>query len=473
LASSAFFSFIAEFLSVAEASLLFTRTLAAGGSICVPQATDYWQPIAFGRAPDPGCLDAMLGSRIHQPKLWKAPFRFVRNLFVDDGIKRIPISRVDFAQDVVTISVGGLISKAARRTPQRVVYLPLGTWFGPVAEPATLNADSMRLVEAWIDDCRDAMTAIGESLPGHLLDYLQHWLSRFLRIAQAHWEHLLKQPNLLPRQLWIGAGSRPLIRLLSHAVRSEGGRVTGHDHATGHGHIRSELKTLVDFWTCDTFVTFTHEGRRTLAETARNDLILDGRVPEIIPLPAQGRNSSGLEKRAVRSQPFRIGRHIMYVAGVYRLDRPVFMTRPFSLALLDWQARLLGNLRQSGYEVTLKAHPDSLFPPPSFFRTSAHVEALRFEQVADRADLFLFDNPLSTTFGHALKLSKPVVLIDFGLAQFTERGRELLARRCAIVAGRTDANNRWMVDWDALHEAIRQAPQRTDFEFVGAYLDAV
>jgi hypothetical protein len=472
LASCAFLSFIAEFLSVAEPSLLVSRTRAAGAVISLPEGTDYWNPIALGKAPDASRLDERLGSRLQRPKRWKAPFRFLRNLLLDDGLRRIPVGQIDFARDIVAISVGGLISNAAHATPQRVVYLPLATWFSPVAQPAPLNAESRDLVEAWIDDCRDGMDAIAESLPDQATDYLRDWLLRFFGIAQSHWEHLCARSELLPRQLWTGAASRPLIRLLSHAVKSNGGKVIGHDHATGHGHLRSELKTLVDFWTCDRFVTFTDETRRTLTETARRDLVLDGSLPTIVALPSKDSTMPSAREHASRGGPFPTGGHIMYVSGVYRLDRPVYMTRPFSLTLLDWQARLLGRLRQFGYEVTLKAHPDSLFPPPDFFRRQAHIELLRFEQVADRADLFLFDNPLSATFGHALKLSKPVVLIDFGLAEFTERGRELLARRCAIVPGRTDANNRWLVDWDALHQAIREAPERCDFEFVGTYLKA-
>jgi hypothetical protein len=471
LASSAFLSFIAEFLSVAEASLLFARTWTAGGAVSLPPGTDYWQPIAAGGVPDIHRLDETLGSRLVRPKRWKAPLRRLRNLFIDDGIARTPLSQIDLAQDIVATSVGGLINKAARQTSKKVAYLPLTTWFDPAARPSPLSVESTRLIEAWIEDCRSAMATIGASLPDNLLGYLKAWLSRFLGIAQAHWLQLMDRPDL-PRQLWTGAASRPLTRLMSHAVRSEGGEVTGYDHGSGHGHLRSELKTLVDFWTCDTFVTFTEESRRALVETARRDLILDGSLPNIVTLRAQGPKPPPGEKAPLHSQPCPHSRHIMYVSGVYRLDRPVSMTRPFSLTLLDWQARLFARLRQFGYELTLKAHPDSLFSPPDFFRKQAQIELLRFEQVAERADLFLFDNPLSTTFGHALKLSKPVVLIDFGLAEFTERGRELLSRRCAIVPGRTDANNRWVVDWDALNAAIREAPERCDFEFVGTYLQA-
>src|SRR5262245_17452598 len=52
LVSSAFLNFLAEFLSIAEANLLFTRMRAVSGSISLPgSTTDYWGPIASGRAP--------------------------------------------------------------------------------------------------------------------------------------------------------------------------------------------------------------------------------------------------------------------------------------------------------------------------------------------------------------------------------------------------------------------------------------
>jgi hypothetical protein len=94
----------------------------------------------------------------------------------------------------------------------------------------------------------------------------------------------------------------------------------------------------------------------------------------------------------------------------------------------------------------------------------------RFEDVLAQADVLLFDWLLSTTFGHTLKSDKPIVFVDFGLADLQPKAKAMLAQRCAVVDGGFDEQNRAVVDWAELHAAIDRAPTLQDDSFVREYL---
>ena len=62
------------------------------------------------------------------------------------------------------------------------------------------------------------------------------------------------------------------------------------------------------------------------------------------------------------------------------------------------------------------------------------------------------------------------MLIDFGFSQYRERDRALLERRCALVSGWYDADNRAHVDPAELRAAIERAPHLRDYGFVNTVL---
>jgi hypothetical protein len=47
--------------------------------------------------------------------------------------------------------------------------------------------------------------------------------------------------------------------------------------------------------------------------------------------------------------------------------------------------------------------------------------------------------------------------------------REMLGRRCVIIEGRYDGQNRLQVNWPQLHDAIEQSCELADMQFVEHY----
>jgi len=467
--SSAFMFLVREFIVAVQAAIVVERARADGRPIHGSAASQYVAPIAAGLSPDLRAPVAAMAAGPARPQRWKAPLRWLRGRVVDDGLERRALSWVELDRDIVAIGTGGLISRHAKRLDDRVVYLPLSTWIEPISStPPPVSPAGVDLVRDWVDVGRRVTADAGVSLPAACTDYLERWASALIGFLEERWRRLEKPRAGLPKRLWIGPGSGPWIRLFAEAVRRQGGIVVAHDHGSGSAHIDSSLSSLIQYWVCDEFVTFTPANASALAASAYPDMLLNGDLPKFVGLG--GDETTTMPRPAA----FDAVKRIMYVSGSYQIDRAMFEIIPPNTMLVDWQARLLSTLRGWGYEVILKAHPETqVMPPEALISTcGVKVEMERFETVADRADLFLFDNPCSSTFAHALSRPTPVVLADLGLANFTATGRALLERRCALVPGWLDRDNRAQVDWTELRQGIERARGLTDYTFVDTLLDS-
>mgnify|MGYP006195892725 CR=1 FL=1 len=162
---------------------------------------------------------------------------------------------------------------------------------------------------------------------------------------------------------------------------------------------------------------------------------------------------------------------IFLLSTLYDRDRGrIFAFYP-DLVYVDWQARLISKLREWGYEVYFKPHPESQTPPPAkFAELGAKIIQSRFEDVMDEADLFLFDYTHTSTFMPALQSNTPLMLIDFvGLTWYKDAYR-LAQQRCAIIEGGFDEHNRVKVNWNMVKEGFGQAIEKcNNHEFYHTY----
>ncbi len=105
--------------------------------------------------------------------------------------------------------------------------------------------------------------------------------------------------------------------------------------------------------------------------------------------------------------------------------------------LVDTQARLISILKEADYNVILKMHPESESPPPQSYETvlGGKISWNPFAEVKEEADLVIFLCIYSTAFTEALATNLPVVLIDFFGFPWTQKGKELIEKRCSIYQG--------------------------------------
>jgi hypothetical protein len=405
-----------------------------------------------------------LGVGPEVPGRLKAPFRLARDLVMQKQILRRVVRPLDLAQDIISTSVDALPELHASRVDERVVYQRWHVWFGP--QTAKASSEHQRLANRAIEAISAGFAATGTPFDAVCADGLRGWLADAISLVEAHCAGAPRR-SALPRRLWTGSGGIIWNRILQWAVCAAGGTAVGHDHGSGVGHVAPEIyRTMFEYETTDHFATFTEnqaEGHRALFS------------PHLLAIPRTVNVEAVADRRAARIRPSRTTtgrpRKVMILSSYYFGD--VITCEGFvpDLAMLDFEVRLIAELKLRGYEVIYKPHPLIVTRPPHDM--AARLGAVELdrpsEEVLHLADVVLMSDAMSTAFASTLASDRPAVLVEFGLAPLTPKARALLMSRAPIVSARFDDQNRVQIDWDELAAAIEAAPRLDDGGFIDAY----
>lgn len=471
------FGAICHFLTKEGMALYMVHTLirrirAAGHDPVWPCQSILFPAISQNEAPSvPDSLlvkTLMKGPACH-PR-WKRPAVKLYYDFRFNGSSLAAFRPFRFRKDIVACYPTEVLEVHAQSIPDVVKYSDLGEWFTPLGDKniKKLPAPLARQVrEEAVHAVRTAFEIGGETLPDYLAEYLDGMLSEGSKLARLHMDRILNNPGKIPSSLWSGSGGYIWVRLLSHAVRRVGGKVVGHEHGTGEGMIAYfNSKTFMDLECTDKFVTFNSNQCRWLHEIVDEKFLVPHRRPKIeIPPYLPGLKKYANDATRLKGTPRSPGRirRVMYVGTIYCNERPRAGQHNADPVMVDWQARLLAKLREWNYEVLYKAHPEGEQRPPAAFfeQMGAKMVAGRFEEVWDQADAFLFDWKSTTTFSAAMNTDRPIILFDFGFEEFVLSALELITKRCNVIEGEFDMENRLQINWEKLRMALEE-PQNSD-----------
>lgn len=461
-----------ELLTVFKAEALKQRCAEAGRR---PEFPADWRVVGAlveGRTPRPSPLLDLLRRGPDTPSPLRLPLRLMRSIGVRDGIVRYPLGGFDPRQHIACISVGGLISGHARASRETVVFLRASTYFRNLTAASLPKVDPA-MIRAVVGDVDQAFAPAGVRLSRESVAYLEGFLGELLGLLRLHLDGVLARPERVPERLWTTVGSTIWPRILRYAVRRHGGRITGHDHGMGGGHKAFRYKSLVEFECCDTYVTFTDGQVRALKELLEPRWLAQAHVPEIVALKGGAGAVAAVPKLPPRRQRSTGKMHtVMYATGIPAGEGTGVSPRLPDPIAIDWQARVLSQLRSWGYDVILKRHPAADAGPPREWLREIGVRQvdLPFEQVLHDADVTIFEAHQSTAFASAMLGGVATVVIDFGLDPIAPAARDAMARRCGIVTASFDTEGRAQVDWNELRATIERSRALDDDEFVRTYL---
>jgi hypothetical protein len=397
-----------------------------------------------------------------------------------NGPSLAAIRPLSSAANVLTFQTNlPLIRSHARSTHSFVWYKHPERWFTSLKTLPRIDRSSNGLesIDNFLAAVGQGFKAGNEEITNSQIKHLQNWLTGSIALVSHRLEELRTNPNKLPHVLWTGNGTNLWSRMLRHAVRLEGGTVTGHDHGAGSSHLSADVASFTELESCDTFVTFTDAGAAALRQKLQPTRMMNGTIPNIIaldskiakrrmtlPIDLEHKSRASHERRAIKT--------IMYPGSLYQGG----FSTSFGLGLpdvvtLDWEARLFSKLNDWGFQVLHKPHPGSVSLPGALAESfGGRTLTDRFERVMGQADAFvLFPSLQSTVTPLLLASSKPTVYVDAGLFPLTEKAYELLSRRCAIVHGWIDGDNRIQAEWDELRSAIELSRDLADTSIVDHY----
>ncbi|MEK9967982.1 MAG: hypothetical protein VW600_02525 [Ferrovibrio sp.] len=393
---------------------------------------------------------------------WRLPLRLIKMLLSSGPVVSKPYFAVDPDHDVVIFQAPlHLLNQAKAENIRRLVLSRFDAWMGAAnpAEDARQTGMSAATRAAYRAILVDSFRVGGIDLQDQIADVLQDSAEIIVRRVQTQTGYLRRREKWLPKRFWSGSGGNLMNRVFGRMVSRNGGQVTAFDHGMSTGLWDCWDQTVLEFNWADRFITFSETMARGLRHNYVEDYI--GRSNHRCEIIAAANHGIEPAQQEVTRQS--AGRQVKYVPTLYAGRSTQITPLLPDIVAVDWQARLLSFLREEGWDVSMKPHPESYcLPPPAFSQFGVRIDGGMFEDLPDLGATMIFDYPQSTAFRSALMGRQPIILIDLPRLRLQQGVLDLLANRCAIVRGRFDKDNRVQIDWNDLRQALVRAPDLID-----------
>lgn len=266
----------------------------------------------------------------------------------------------------------------------------------------------------------------------------------------------------------LGANQAPSFsRLFSLCVNAAGGMTTSFNH--GYDPTRSR-DLRIETSIARRFVTYTKGGCREAAKSfAKFKPLTSKPDPELISLDSSLYRKLWTDSHST-PPPDRI-RNVILPGYPYDSLYNMMWGLP-ELSLLHLEMRIATVLRDAGFNVLYKAHPDGLFKYKELI-PGVPVCRDRFEEVMHRADAFVFSYHATSVLPLALATNRRMAIVQSChlLDDYAPDTLELFDRRCKVLTPSVDAKNRLAFDEKALLEHLSAPHSEPDMDLLRFLMD--
>ena len=124
---------------------------------------------------------------------------------------------------------------------------------------------------------------------------------------------------------------------------------------------------------------------------------------------------------------------------------------------MEFEHRLIKELKNKGYRVLYKAHPDRLNEITGFFEGLVDEFLVEpFERVWDKADALIYGLTSTSTFGYGLCTNLPITLIDVDGTVWNKRQKKYLEGRVSFVPGKLNKEQQIEFSSNNLIDTLRK-----------------
>ena len=256
-----------------------------------------------------------------------------------------------------------------------------------------------------------------------------------------------------------------LLRLFACAWRRHGGRVAGVSHGNSYAECNPLDILNGSHSILDRYVASSDGDRKLQAyERQRHVHALVSRVELVAPAKPHYR---GLFERFQKTKPVGGTVRTVLLSG-YPMDGKFYNAWPSlnTLTYCHFELNVIRALKEAGFRVIYKAHPDTVDQTRHIFPQYAdEYMTENFTEVYHKADCILFLYPVTTAFGYSLMTNFPVVSFCENDLWHPEL-LPLVKKRCILLPMRMDFQSRVVFDKHKLVDAIQNAPGYTNHEVV-------
>lgn len=389
-----------------------------------------------------------------------------------DGFKLKPITTKVLQNDIIATKRFPLMLIRAERKGSEgkdLVFCRSDRWFKTVTND-DLKTSKQENHTQFINEVFDVLSECyhdnGIVLEKHSRQYLLDLLEEGAAAIRVHYNRLLASPEALPKHIWTGTTGDTWDTALRMAAMHHGGTAIGFDHGVGCGHVDYIYSGIDELWGCHEFVTFNDANASEVRKMADSWLYYDKKLPKVTGA-SSGKQPAEIEI-SEHHKKLKTPKTVMIMVEPFDGDMGRLTFCSHDIVHLDWQCRVIHKLKEWGYDVIAKVHPDSFVMPPSFYeeKFGIRVTSTPFEQVMHDADVVIFDYVFTTTVKSIAATNIPFAIVDFYGHNISETAMGMLEKRCSYVEAGFDEQNRRSVNWDKLKAAIESAPEKnTNHEF--------
>jgi len=161
---------------------------------------------------------------------------------------------------------------------------------------------------------------------------------------------------------------------------------------------------------------------------------------------------------------------IMVMGYPMNAVRYLYSAADFFLFQLDVELRLVRLLKENGFKVIYKMHPERQREAAGIFEGLCDAVSVEpFEKVWHQGDAFFFGCTTSTTFGFALCTNRPIFVLDVEGRKWNSEAYELLRRRCVMISSGFREGNRIEFDQSEILQELSKGRESTEalvFDYV-------
>jgi hypothetical protein len=352
------------------------------------------------------------------------------------------------------------------------LYTPPAEWLDGAADtviPSGLKADIESLADSQIAGLKDLAVKYQIIVPDEIYSLLRTYTLRHLDCAAREKICVEKKFRKRGPALLLGGNQcADFPRAMALVNRKLGGRSLGFNHgndAFSNRDITFEMSIVNEF------VTYTEGGAELLR--GRDDSVyppLSPNKPEISSLNTD--KYLRLYERFCAKPPPETVKTVM-VCGFPFDHGEVFTFGPPDQTFMWLELNTVEALVKSGFNTIYKAHPEACRAfPAEYFGGKVSVSAEPFEEVAERADAFVFTYSFTSVFPWALCSNKPAVLINNMKVHryHTPEVMAELAKRCKIIEVSPDQRNRPVFNTEEMTEYLSRKPGPQDNTLIQKYM---
>lgn len=295
------------------------------------------------------------------------------------------------------------------------------------------------------------------NLMPHILTKIETDVSESLSLAHNHLYKLYRLIRYLPNfRLLATRLNNYAHRILIAACRMAQKSVLGFPHGNTFASCYDTIHIDADGLSVLSHIQASSPGQATLLKQLINDCNEGLHLSNVL-RPTQSLYQNTYSQLQQESRPSNI--QTVLLVGFPPTDHyyPSFPSC-HAFSMLHLEVSLVQTLKELGYRVIYKAHPDSLQHTSGLFdNISDQVVTDPFETAYRQADCILFSYSRTSTFGYALMTNKPIVLINTDDIMWANETRPLLNQRLRFLPASVDDNGHIIFDTQDLKHAFNTA----------------